>query len=227
MPLSRLNMYATLLHLPLFQGMSRSDLTDVVGQTRFDFTNAGPGTLIAAESHPAHDIVFLLKGTMTASASADDHSYRLTEELDAPWMIQPESLYGLTQSYSRTFTSTGQCQLLRLSKDEVTRLSNQYDIFRINLLNILTTRIQKQDRRLWHVLPTTPRGKLSRFLADRCLHPSGHKVLEVKMTTLGHLLGESRLNISHTLSLLAGEQLLSYSRGRIDIPQLERLLTAQ
>ena len=44
------------------------------------------------------------------------------------------------------------------------------------------------------------------------------------MTRLAEELNDSRLNVSRALNMLQGEGLLELHRGRIEIPQLERLL---
>jgi DNA-binding GntR family transcriptional regulator len=46
------------------------------------------------------------------------------------------------------------------------------------------------------------------------------------MTQLAAEVGDSRLDVSHALNRLQDNGLLSLHRGRIEVPQMERLLTA-
>ena len=44
--------YDNLLNLPLFLGMSRNDLLEVAGHTKFDFQKTEEGLTIAKEGEP-------------------------------------------------------------------------------------------------------------------------------------------------------------------------------
>ncbi len=222
---TRLNMFETLLEQTLFQGMSRSDLEQVVGHTHFDFSNALPPDTIAQEGNRCLDLIFVTHGMMTAETLSDDHSYLLRESLSAPWTIEPERLFGLTQRYGRTYKAHSECRLFSIGKKEVVALSYNFEIFRINLLNIYTTQAQRLCRQPWRTPPKTIKAKLARFVADRSLRPVGEKTVSIKMSTFAQLLGESRLNISHALHELCEEGLIDISRGTLHISHLEQLTT--
>lgn len=222
---SDLNMYATLLSQSLFQGMSQSDLEQVVGHTHFDFSNVSALSPIAVEGSRCESLLFITHGTLTATATSDDHSYTLSETLPTPWVIEPERLFGLTPRYARTYTAQSNCRLFGIGKDEVVSLSSRFDIFRINLLNIYTTHAQRVSRQCWRTPPHDIKAKLARFVSDHSLRLTGEKVLDVKMTVLASLLGESRLNLSRALHELSSDGLIAMSRGQVRIPHLEKLLT--
>ena len=75
-----LNIYDTLLGLPLFQGLSQSSLTQVVGQTKFEFLRHPAGTQVLSAYSPCHSLIFLIKGSLTATTFSDDRSYELEEQ---------------------------------------------------------------------------------------------------------------------------------------------------
>ena len=222
---SDLNMYATLLSQSLFQGMSQSDLEQVVGHTHFDFSNLSALSPIAVEGSRCESLLFITHGTLTSTATSDDHSYILSETLPSPWVIEPERLFGLTPRYARTYTAQSDCRLFGIGKDEVVSLSSRFDIFRINLLNIYTTHAQRVSRQCWRTPPHDIKAKLARFVSDHSQRLTGEKVLDVKMTVLASLLGESRLNLSRALHELSADGLIAMSRGQVRIPHLEKLLT--
>lgn len=222
---SDLNMYATLLSQSLFQGMSQSDLEQVVGHTHFDFSNVAALSPIAVEGSRCESLLFITHGTLTSTATSDDHSYILSETLPSPWVIEPERLFGLTPRYARTYTAQSDCRLFAIGKDEVVSLSSRFDIFRINLLNIYTTHAQRVSRQCWRTPPHDIKAKLARFVSDHSQRLTGEKVLDVKMTVLASLLGESRLNLSRALHELSSDGLIAMSRGQVHIPHLEKLLS--
>ena len=218
------NMSEKLLQLPLFQGLSSSDLSHAMGHTRLEFIQGREGETLMEENDPCDSLCFLMKGTIHATTWCDDHSYSVTEELSAPDVLQPESLFGLNQRYIQTFVASTDCHLLKISKAEVLRLADQHEIFRTNLLNILTTQTQRLSRRVWHPYPVKLRDKIVRFVMDRCRKPAGKKIVCIKMQQLAVMIGESRLNVSRALHAMEDEGLIVLSRGSIEIPALQKLI---
>jgi CRP-like cAMP-binding protein len=212
-----------LLQFPLFQGMTVADMDNVVGRTAFGFHKFSPGKTVVEEGQPCSQLYMLLSGTMRVESRADDHSYRLTETMAAPMVIQLDVLFGFTQRYTRTCKAAAPCQFITISKAELLRLCEQHEIFRLNLLNMICTQSQRAARLPWRQQPATIRQKIVRFIEERALRPAGPKVLHAKMEVLAHELAESRLNISHELNAMQDEGLLHFSRGIIQIPALERL----
>lgn len=212
-----------LLQLPLFQGMSRTDLEAVVGQTRFNFTTLKPGTPIARDGQECQHLHLLLDGTTQVESYADDHSYTFIETLHAPLILQPECLFGLTPRFTHTFMAQSECRLITLSKTETIRLSDNFFIFKLNLLNILSTQAQKIGRLPWHHSSDNLKSRIAQFFLHHCLHPAGMKLVSIKMTQLARELNDSRLDISRALHILQTDGLIRLSRGKIEIPAIERL----
>lgn len=220
---SNSNIYERLLELPLFQGMSMTDLTTAVGQTPFGFHKFDAGTIIINEGDTCDHLLFLLNGQLEVSAMADDHGYEIIEQMKAPDIIQPECFFGLTQRYTRTFRAATPCNFLALGKHEVNQLADIY-IFRLNLLNILSTQSQKHQRRLWHPAANSLQKRIIAFVESHCLRPAGPKLLKIKMTRLADELNDSRLEISRALNNMQAEGLIQLRRGVISIPAMEKLI---
>lgn len=224
MPEKQTNMYDKLLQLPLFQGMSERDWSYVVGHTRFEFERVGSDTTIIREGDRCTDLCILIKGQLFGESIADDHSYKVTETYHAPFILQPENLFGLTQRYSQSYTTDTSCEFLRLSKEETLKISDNFEVFRINLLNIITTYAQRHARRPWHVPPVTLRGKIIRFVSERCRIPAGRKLVVIKMEQLASMIGASRLNLSRELHAMEDEGLITLRRGEFEIFALQNML---
>ena len=214
-----------LLELPLFQGISTADLSEIAGHTRFGFTKLAAGKTIVSEGEQCDALHFVIDGTFTATVRADDGSYMLTEELEAPRVLQPERLFGMTQRYSKTFVALTECRLVSVSKAEMLRLSEEHMIFQLNLLNIISTQSQRITHQPWRVHPQGIRNKIIRFVETHSMRPAGENTLYIKMETLATLIAESRLNVSRELNAMQQEGLISITRGIIRVPALEKLLS--
>jgi len=213
-----------LLTLPLFLGMTHNDIEAIVDHTPLGFSKCGKGKTIIEDGEPCDHLRFLLQGECIATSTADDGSYSIGEVIKSPEVIQPECLFGLHQRYTKTLTSTSECSIVSIKKNDVTRLMSEFDIFRLNILNIMSTRTQRLSRHSWRKLPETIRQKIFRFIETRCSKPAGHKMLRIKMEVLADQIGESRINVSRCLNELEKQGILTHSRAIMDIPALERLM---
>lgn len=219
-----LQLYDQLLQFPLFLGMSRDDITDIVGHTRFEFLKDAPHRLIIAEGSACTHLYFLLSGSVSVETHSDDGTYSITEQLAAPVILQPEAVFGYQQRYTHTYKSLSQVALLRIERSEIVRLTQDFLIFRINLLNLLATHTQKLLHRPWRRAPQSLRERIVRFISDRCVYPAGAKTIHIRMTQLAAEVGDSRLDVSRALNSLQDDDLLRLHRGIIEVPQLERLI---
>lgn len=212
-----------LAQFPLFLGMSKRELTEIVGQTRFTFARHAAGDIIAAEGTPCESLSLLLAGTVVLTRHADDRSYHVEERLVAPTLLYAEHLFGLIRRHGGTYQSLVRCETLDISKAETLRLLATYDIFRLHLLNLLSTRVQRLSHRPLRVAARTIGDKICRLLSDHCLYPAGEKVFHLTMQQLSSSIGESRLNVSRALHGFESDGLLELGRGTIHVAALERL----
>ena len=222
--MASLQLYDQLLQFPLFQGLSRDELMQVAGHTKFDFQKHPSSKTIIKENDTCSHMYFLLSGTLRMTTRALDHSYAVDEQVTAPYMIQPESVFGYHQQYTHEFFSLTPVNLLRLDRHEVMRLSGDFLVFRINLLNIFATQSQKFSMQQWKQAPTSLPERIARFFVQHSVYPAGAKTFHILMKRLAAEVNDSRLDVSRALNAMQADGLLTLYRGRIEIPQLERLL---
>lgn len=213
-----------LAETPLFLGMSVNDLDDIVATASLGLHVCARGKPIATAGDTCLRLCLLVDGIMHVESRAHDNGYAIVETVTAPFVIQPECLFGLTQLYTKTFTADTTCHVLAISKTEVMRLAERYDIIRLNIINILSTAAQKAQREPWRSQPRDIRAKIIRFIESRCLRPAGRKEIYIKMTRLAQETAESRLNISRELAAMQTENLIILRRCHITVPALERLI---
>ena len=219
-----LKIYDKLLQFTLFQGMSHADLMEVVGHTKFGFSKQPEGQRIVKDGDYCDHLIFLTTGSLAVDTVSDDHNCRVSEVVNAPYAIQPEQLFGLTQRYTSNFKTLSECSFITIDKQEVMLLLETQLVFRLNMLNSLAADSQRLRHRAWCSAPLSLRDRITRFFFSRCLYPAGPKTFYILMTQLAAELNDSRLDISRALNAMQAEGLLTLHRGRIQIPMLERLL---
>lgn len=216
-------LYERLLELPLFLGMSHNDLKEAVSSIRYRNLSFSKNKTVVCEGEVCDKLYFLLSGTVSATGYADDKGYSVTETLTAPDILQPERIFGLTQRFTKTFRTISDCSFICIGKPEAMILSDKYEIFRLNLLNIICTKSQRITRYPWKIKPQSIRSKIVRFIETRCLKPAGGKTVRIKMERLSYEINESRLNVSRELNAMKEEGLIVLRRGEIQVIALEKL----
>lgn len=219
-----LKIYDKLLQFPLFQGMSYAELMQVVAHTKMGFVKMTAGQRIVREGDVCNPLYFLINGTVKAETESDGHSYSVEESISAPYMIQPERLFGMYQRYSSSFKTVTPCHFITIDKQEVMLLLETQMTFRINMLTLLTTDIQRMAHQPWRQVPQSLALRLTRFFIQHTLRPAGSKTFHITMVQLAEELNCKRRDVSIALNDMQDKELLTFSRGRINIPSLERLL---
>ena len=219
-----LQIYDRLLQFPLFQGMSRDDLEIVAGHTRFGFQKVTAGRQIIHAGDPCTHLYLLINGTLKIETFSDDSRYSVIEQMSSPFILQQESIFGYYQRYTHNFYALTDANFLTLDKEEVVRLSEDFLVFRLNLMNHLATQSQKLIQMQWRRSPQSLRERIVRFFFHHTLYPAGPKTFHILMERLAEEVNDSRLNVSRALNRMQEAGVLELHRGRIEIPQLERLL---
>ncbi len=219
-----MEIYDRLLQFTLFQGMSRADLMEVVTHTKMGFHKVVAGKKVVKEGDDCTSFNMLTNGMLELETMSDDHSCRVVETISAPYTLQPERLFGISQRYTTTAKALTTCNFITLDKQEVLLLMETQLVFRLNLLNLMAADTQRISHRAWRTAPKSLRERITRFLFDRCLYPAGPKTFYILMQQIAHDMNDSRLDVSVALNKMQDDELLTLHRGRIEIPMLERLL---
>ena len=219
-----MEIYDRLLQFSLFQGMSHADLMEVVTHTKLGFSKVAAGKRIVKAGDACTHLIFMVSGTLQCETESDDHQCRVVETIKAPYVIQPEHIFGISQRHTSSFKAESDCHLITIDKQEVLLLMETQLVFRLNLANLMTTEAQRLRHHLWRPAPKTLRERLVRYFFVHTLYPAGPKTFHVLMQQIADQLNDSRLDISRALNALQADGLITLHRGRIEIPLLERLL---
>lgn len=210
--------YDKIIGLPLFQGMSSSDLQDVIATTKIGFVKHNRNQTIVAEGMPCKNLLFLIDGEAEIRSTFLGGAFSVTETISAPYVLEPERLFGLTQRYASSYTSRTQCNLLSINKEAVLKLFTTHMVFRLNYLNMLSTYSQRCKEALCHsTAHEVTEQQIMCFLRNHCSTAGGKKVFHIKMQQLADELHIQRLEVSNALNRLNDEGTIILQRGIITI----------
>lgn len=218
-------MFETLLQLPLFQGLAQEDFTTILEKVKLHFTKHKAGETIIQAGTSCRQLTFILKGRVSIQTHAPEGSYSVIEEGEAPLLIEPQSLFGMTTSYVSTYTAlTDETDSISISKSFMMDELFKYAIFRLNFMNIISNRAQTLNNRLWLHAGDSTEEHLLQFIQTHIERPVGPKQFCIKMEELARIINTSRINVSKILNEMQEDGLLELYRGKIVIPQVEKLL---
>lgn len=218
------SIYDTLLCLPLFQGMTKSDFGIVLEKVRFGFHKFAAGQTVAEAGKSCGSFVFLLNGRMRSHRSSTDGLFSLTEEIEAPYMIEVSSMFGMNPVYRGTYVADEECGVLVIEKQFLYTELFKYNVCRMNMMNMLSNRTHSLERDLWNLTPKDMKGRFVHLLMSLSDIPFGRKDVRVKMEDLAPVLQETRLSVSRMLNAMEKEGLVVLKRGGFMVPALEKLI---
>ncbi|MEL5895585.1 Crp/Fnr family transcriptional regulator [Bacteroides sp. GD17] len=217
-------MFDTLLQLPLFQGLAQEDFTNILGKVRLNFIKHKAGETILRAGDTCNQLVFVLKGEVAFSTSSLDASYSFTEHLQAPYLIEPQSMFGMNTTYVSTYVAETEAHTVSISKAFVISELFRYDIFRLNYMNVISNRSQNLSHRLWTRSDDNLEKQISHFILMHIERPAGRKVMKIKMEELAQIVNDTRMGVSRALNSMQEKNLLELHRGEIIIPEAAKLL---
>ena len=217
-------MFDTLLQLPLFQGLAQEDFTRILEKVKLHFTKYKSGELLLKEGGACHELVFILKGEIASSTSSADSSYCFTEYFPAPFLIEAHSIFGMKTHYASTYRARTEVHTVSISKAFVVKELFNYEIFRLNYMNIISNRAQSLNSRLWAESTDNLEKRIGNFILTHIERPSGRKILKIKMEELAQVVNDTRMGVSRALNSMQEKGLLELHRGEMMIPDAEKLL---
>lgn len=217
-------MFDTLLQLPLFQGLSHDDFTSILEKVKFDFTKYKAGEVIVEAGHVCDSLIFILKGEVQSLSVSPSAEISVAEFFQAPHVLEPYSLFGMSVSFVATFTARSEVHTVCIPKKYIFSTLFDYEIFRLNYLNILANRAQTLSQRLWITGEPRLDRRIALFFLNMMERVSGEKTIKIKMQDLALLMNETRASVSKVLNAMQENELIVLHRGEVVIPDACKLL---
>lgn len=216
-------MFDTLLTMPLFQGLSHSDITNILESTHLDFRRAKPDTILAEENSTCNSLLFIFNGVISMKTYVANRSWYVEEELHAPLMIGLDALFSPTLYYRSTYTTLSPVRYFQIEKRNVHDLAEKYEVVRLNIINSLSVTIHRKNALHWLPAQETLEKRIIKFFRDHVSYPAGRKIFHLSLKTLGLYLGRDQRYISASLKKLESQGLVFMKNRCYEIPHFEKL----
>ena len=208
------DLYLRVTALPLLQGISAEDILHMQERGALRIVSMEPeeGDIIQHGQH-CRTLTMLMEGTLSCTTNGED--WTLVEEIHAPAIIEEEALWSLSQTYNHTYCPKSEGHLLVIDRRHMMQTMLHNDIFRINLLTRMSTRLERNYHNNQLPPPDSIAQKIVRFVQDISCTTTCPKRLRIKMTTLAGIIGETRLQVSKALRQMEAEGQVTLAREQI------------
>lgn len=217
------SMFERLLQLPLFQGMTKKEIYEVISRVKLDFTNYQAGDEIVLQGDPCKSLVYIISGQMSAEYRDPHSRFILTEKINNVGLIEAYNMFGMTPRYSRTYIFDTNGVTLKIDKAMLLNQLMINYIAKINMLNTTCNQYHQTLKLLRDFPEDTVQDKITKFILSFSSTTRGEKELRIKMTDLADIVHETRLNVSKALNQMQEDNLISLQRNFINIPDIEKL----
>lgn len=216
-------MYQRLQELPLFQGLNMSDMNEIVAKVRFDFQQLPDEETIALQTSYCKKLIFILKGQVRVEYIDPDNRFRFSEHIEAPAVLEPQNLFGMSQRYQRTYICESACHTLTIDRSQFLGVMMNYPIIKANMLNFICNRLQRANLKIVRFSHENAESKFRQLIHNYSINPRGKKHIYATMDSLAEMFCETRLNVSKMLRMLKEQGIITQERKSFTILDIDKI----
>ncbi|MGM9804508.1 MAG: Crp/Fnr family transcriptional regulator [Muribaculaceae bacterium] len=220
------SIFDTLMALPLFQGISRLKLSELVEKVPFHFSKYRDGNPIVKAGDKCNSMLFLVSGQVRIDIPCQNKRIHFIETVTAPNVIGPEYMFGKTTAYPFNVFSHGVCGTLQITKADYVNMLQTDKVFLFNILNMLSRSNQTSTA---SILSHT-KGSICERIAQMVsilAHPDATDLrISFRQKDFSSMLGSQRTSFINALEHMKADGLIDYSLNEIVIKDRNKLLNA-
>ncbi len=218
------SMYEILMGLPLFNGVSRERISEVVGMAKFHFLKFHPNETILNAGDQCTNIMFVVSGKARLNTVNSDGRFTVSQTIEAPDVIAPEFLFGSDTTYPCSATAAGETGILQISKADYLKILNLDQIFLFNFLNILSMTAQKATKGILAVTTGNLEERIAFWIVALTQRSGKDITLTCRQRDLYSLFGVTRSSFYATLNSMRDCGIISYDQNEIRIISRKMLI---
>lgn len=219
-------MYQILLNSPLFRGLTINELNDLFLQVKHQIRQFRSGEMLAQAGDEVDKAILLMEGRLQGEMVDFAGNSLKIEELDPPQMVAAAFLFGPRSLFPVYLSAKTDGKILVVTKKEFTAMLTLESRIMVNYLNIVSGKAQFLSGKINFLSLKTIKEKVAFYLLQQ-MNNSGKKSLSIEQTqtNLSELFGVTRPSLSRTILEMEKQEILTWSRDRVEILDLKKLNT--
>ena len=211
------SMYEKLMELPLFQGVSRDKLSELIEKTPFHFVKYNNGQQIVPSGEVCTHIRFVISGDVRLDLSSSNRKVVISETLAGPDVIGADYLFGINTFYPFNATALTDCGILQIVKSDFVNILMSDKVFLFNILNILSRNSQKSTFGIMSLSSGSIAERLAFIITSLTQRGSKDIKLTYEQKDLCSILGVQRSSLINALDKLENEGVIEYTLSEITV----------
>ena len=217
------SMYDVLMQLPVFQGVGKDKISELIEKTKFHFLKYQSGEQVVKKGEECTHLKFLISGTVKSEMANNSGKIKVSEEIHAPNVLAPAHMFGWNTTYPATITAVDETGVMQIDKASFVQLLQKEPIFLINLLNIISRRSQKSIETFLSLSSGDMKEKLAFWVLSFTQTKSTNIRIICKQKDLYSFFGVQRSVFMNALNELKEEGILDFNSREIVILDRQKL----
>lgn len=218
------SMFDFLMELPLFQGVSRQVLSDVIGSAKFHFLKYPAGETIIRKGEPCTHLTFIIGGKVRAEITNHSGRFTVLQTLEAPAILSPEFMFGKHTDYPATVTALDDVSVLKLSKADYMTILETDRVFLFNYLNVLAVNAQKSVEGILSLSDGALDERIAFWVSAMTRADSTDIRLLCRKRDLCSMFGSPRAVFNNTLDAMQARGILEYNDNELHVLDRKQLV---
>lgn len=218
------SMYEILMGLPLFNGVSRERISEVVGRAPFHFLKYLEGEKVIEPGEAYTHIKFVISGAVRSTITSPNGRFQVSQTLQAPNVIAPEFLFGRNTSYPAEVVALEPAGIMQIAKTDYVDILNADKVFLFNFLNTLSVNAQKAIDGVLAVAAGSLEERIAFWIIALTQRGGTDVKLVGRQRDLYSLFGVQRTSFISTLESMRERGIIEYDQHEIRVKSRRTLL---
>lgn len=211
------SIYNTLRSLPLFRGLSKEKLEEVVANTRLHFLKYLEGEPIVRVNDRCTHIKFIIKGSARITVSGGNDRFRVSHTVTGPDVIMPDYLFGRVTQYPCEVVAQTPVGILQIEKGDWVKMMMSDEVFLFNFLNIVSMNAQKSIDGVLALSTGSLEERIAFWILALTQARSTDIVLQARQRELYSLFNVQRMSLNATLESMRKRGLIEFTPDQIKV----------
>lgn len=218
------SMYEILMGLPLFKGVGREKISEIIEKAKFHFLKYLDGETVVSAHEPCTHIKFVISGRVRLTVANSNDRFKVSQTLSAPNVIAPEFLFGRAPFYPCSAVAIESAGILQISKSDYMAILNNDDVFLFNFLNVLSMNAQKAVDGILAITTGSLEERIAFWIVSLTQRGGTDIAFTCRQRDLYSLFGVQRSSFFATLESMKSRGIIDYSASEIRVNSREALL---
>lgn len=209
------SMFDKLLQLPIFMGLTRDQMTEILEKVPFHFQKFKPGEIMCHPGDLCENVTFVLSGKLRQVTPTFCNRVTITQDFLAPHTLSFDNLFGADIHHLSALYAVETTGVMQLSKEHFLKCLQINPILLINTMNILSTHAQKQHKAMDFSGETDPVLRLSSWMLAFSDRPATTIAFDAKVTDWCNMLQLDQAGFWRCVAMLEGEKVVEVLDGKL------------